>query len=211
MADELSTWQGRKIRFRDNGDGSLTPYFVPIAADGGYVPVKSPDGFFTVSAAFNRPADTNAYTAGDRVANSTSAAVVLELTGVARATGEAIRIERLRMRKTGPSLTNASFRVHLFRTLPVVSVNDNGAFNAAGVLALADIAGRIGSFDITMDYAAVIGAHGIGVPAKGAGQTCDAAGAVGHETSIWAIIEATAAYTPASGETFTLTLEAARS
>lgn len=175
------------------------------------VAVKAPDGFFTASAAFTRPADTTAYTAGDRVADATAAAAVLEFTSVARATGEAVRIERVRLRKTGTSLTNASFRVHLFRTLPTVSVSDNGVFNASNVLALADIAGYVGSVDVTMDKAATIGARGVGVPTTGSGITCEAAGATGHTTSLWAVIEALAAYTPASAETFTVTLEAARS
>ncbi len=174
-------------------------------------PVKTPDGFFTRSSSFARPANTTAYAVGDRVANATSSAAVLEFTHVAREAGEAVRIERLRLRKTGPVLTNAQFRVHLFRTLPTVNVNDNGVFNNANVLAIADIAGYVGAFDVTMDLAAAIGARGVGVPLVGGGITCEAAGVDDHETSLWAVIEARAAYAPASGETFTLTIEAARS
>jgi hypothetical protein len=174
-------------------------------------PVYTPGGLFTAAVAFNRPADTAAYLAGDRVADSTSAATVLEFTNVARAIGEAVRIERVRLRKTGPSLTNASFRVHLFRLQPTVNVNDNGIFNASNVLALADINGYVGSVDITMDKAAVIGARGVGVPTAGTGITAEAAGQASHTLSLWAVIEALAAYTPVSGETFTLTLEGLRS
>jgi hypothetical protein len=128
-----------------------------------------------------------------------------------RATGEAARIERIRLRKTGATLTNAAFRVHLFRTLPTVNVNDNGVFNTSGTLALADIAGYIGSVDITMDMAATAGARGVGVPTVGTGITCEAAGTTDHETSIWAVVEARGAYTPVSAEAFTMTLEASRS
>jgi hypothetical protein len=175
-------------------------------------PVYSPGGFFTVSAAFNRPGNTTAYVAHQRVADSTSAATVAELTGVARATGEAVRIEKARLRKTGTSLTNAQFRVHFFRTMPTVSVNDAGVFdNGSGVLALADISGYLGAIDITMDKAATVGSRGAGVPTTGNSITCEAAGTSGHETSIWFVIEALAAYVPANGETFTLTIEAARS
>jgi hypothetical protein len=174
-------------------------------------PVYTADGFFTASAAFTRPANTTAYAIGGRVADLTASATVVEFTNVARATAEAIRVERLRMRKTGTGIVNASFRVTLFRTLPVVNVNDGGLFNNAGVLALADIAGRIGALDVTMDVAAAIGAQGIGLPTKGSGVTCEAAGTTGHETSLWAVVEALAAYGPASAETFTLTIEGARS
>ena len=175
------------------------------------LPSYSPGGFFTATASFTRPADTTAYATGDRVADLTASATVLEFSSMARATGEAVRIERARIRKSGATLTNASFRLHLFRTLPTVSVGDNGVFNASNVLALSDVAGYVGSIDIAMDKAAAVGARGVGVPSVGSGITCEAAGAAGHETSLWAVVEALAAYVPASGETFTVTLEAARS
>lgn len=177
------------------------------------VPAYSPGGLLTAAAGFTRPADTAAYAWGDLVTNSVSAAAVvaIELIGATRASGEAIRIERVRLRKSGPSLTNAAFRVHLFRQAPTVSVGDNAVFNGSGVLALADIDGHVGYVDIVMDLAATLGARGVGVPSAGSGMTCEAAGAAGHETSLWALIEARAAYAPVSGETFTCTVEGARS
>lgn len=177
------------------------------------LPVWTPGGLATVSASMVRPSDAVAYAVGDLVANSTTAGAVVpvELTGAMRGTGEAIRIERVRLRKSGPALTNAAFRVHLFRKAPTVSVGDNAAFNAAGVLALADIDGHVGHADVTMDLAAAAGARGVGLPSTGAGITCETSGAVGHETSLWAVIEARAAYAPVSGETFVLTIEGARS
>lgn len=177
------------------------------------LPSYSPSGLLTVTASLTRPADTTPYAAGDLIANSTTAGAVvpLELIGAARAAGEAIRVERVRLRKSGPGLTNAAFRVHLFRKTPVVSVGDNGVFNASNVLALSDIEGHVGAVDVSMDVAAAIGARGVGVPATGTGMTCEAAGAVGHETSLWALIEARGGYVPLSGEVFHLTLEGARS
>ncbi len=120
-------------------------------------------------------------------------------------------MERLRLRKSAPGLTNAIFRIHLFRKSPVVSVGDNGVFNASGVLALSEIEGHVGYADVTMDLAAAVGARGVGLPATGSGITCEAAGATGHETSLWVLIEARGAYTPSSGEVFVVTLEGARS
>lgn len=177
------------------------------------LPAATRDGFFTVAASFVRPADVTAYAAGDLVANSTSAAVPLEFPNVARATGEAIRIERVRMRsdKTPGSITNASFIVHIFRKAPVLNVNDNAAFQASGVLQVANIDGYVGTVPVVFGYAAAIGARGVGVPAAGSGITCEAAGAAAHETSLWVVVEANAAYVPASGETVTVTLEGARS
>ncbi|CAN5335730.1 hypothetical protein BH09PSE1_BH09PSE1_08100 [soil metagenome] len=177
------------------------------------LPGYSPGGLLTVAASFVRPADTTAYAVGDLAANSALAGSVVpvELIGAMRSAGEAIRIERVRLRKSGPSLINAAFRVHLFRKAPTVGVGDNGAFNASGVLALTDIEGHVGYIDVTMDLAAAVGARGVGVPGTGAGVTCEAAGAAGHETSLWALIETRAVYAPVSGETFYLTVEGARS
>ena len=174
--------------------------------------VYSPGGFFTAVASLTRPANTTAYAAHDAVLAATSGADALEIRSVSRFPLEAMRIERLRLRKSSATLTGAQFRVHVFRIKPALSANDNDAFdNGAGVLALADITGHIGTFDITMTYAGAAGAHGEGVPAKGAAITCESAGAAGSENSVWAVIETLAAYTPASAETFVVTLEGARS
>ncbi|CAN5255121.1 hypothetical protein BH10PSE2_BH10PSE2_02020 [soil metagenome] len=178
------------------------------------LPMYSPGGFLTVSASFARPADTTAYASGDLVANNAVAGnvVPIELVGAFRSAGEAVRIERVRLRKSSVGLTSASFRVHLFRLLPTVSAGDNAAFdNGSGLLSLADINGYVGTVDVVMGYAAAIGARGVGVLATGSGITCESAGVVGHETSLWALIEARGAYGPASAETTTLTIEAARS
>lgn len=177
------------------------------------LPVYGPRGLLTVTASFSRPADTTTYAAGDLVANSTTAGSVApaELVGAARAAGEAIRVERIRLRKSGANLTNAAFRVHLFTKPPSVTVGDNGVFGAAGVLSVADIEGHVGAMDVIMDTAGAIGARGLGVPMAGAGITCEPAGGAGVETSLWVLIEARAAYAPGSGETFFVTLEGARS
>lgn len=171
------------------------------------LPASTPDGFFALAASFTRPADTTAYASGDLVANSASAAVALELPLAFRAAGQAVRIERVRLRKSGVTLTNAVFRVHLFRSAPTLTANDNSAFdNGSGVLAISDIAGYVGTVDVTMNYAAVAGASGVGAPGTGSAITCQGTG-----TSLWAVVEARAAYAPANGETFTVTIEGARS
>lgn len=177
------------------------------------LPTYGPGGLLTVTASFARPGDTTAYAAGDLLANSTTAGAVvaLEMVGAVRAAGEAIRIERVRLRKTGAGLGNAAFRVHLFRKPPTPTVGDNGAFHASGVLALSDIEGHVGYVDVTLDLAAASGARGVGGPVTGSGITCESSGGVGHETSLWALVEARAAYVPTSGETFVVTLEGARS
>ena len=147
---------------------------------------------------FNRPADTTAYAVGDLVANTTVAAGVapMQIQAMRVAGGGGI-LRRLRLRKSSAVLTNAQFRVHLFAALPTGFANgDNGAFSCAGA------ADYIGRADITIDQAFTDGACGstdflftdlnIRLPA---GQL------------VYAVIEARAAYTPASSETFALRAE----
>lgn len=154
-----------------------------------------------------RPADTTAYAAGDLVANSTTAGSVTGLIfqNAVRLNGECARWERLRLRKSGTSLTNASFRVYLFTALPTLSVGDNGAFNASSVLAIDDMDKLVGWFDVTMDRSGAAGARGSGIPNSGSAMTFKPS--VSTTTTVYGLIEATAAYTPTSGETFIATLE----
>lgn len=168
--------------------------------------VATPGGIATIHAnTMTRPADTTAYAAGDLVANSTTAGQVTGLVfPLAVRNNEAIRVERVRLRKSGTSLTNASFRVYLCRALPALSVGDNGVFNSSSALAVDNIQYIIGWFDITMDRSGTVGARGTGVPNVG---NAIAISPVDPSTTIYGLIEATAAYTPASAETFDCTLE----
>lgn len=152
---------------------------------------------------FMRPADTVVYAVGDLIANSTTAGSVtvathgiLTLTAARVAAGSFI-LRRLRLRKTSISLTSASFRVHLFSTIPVPAIGDNGVLtgNVSG------FAGHIGYVDILMDTAWSDGANGASM------MPTDFNIALTSGQNIYALLEARAAYTPGSGETFTLTAE----
>lgn len=147
---------------------------------------------------FTRPSDTTAYASGDLVANSVTAGSVVPLTWGTQPGGRGtLMLRRLRLRKSNTSLTNASFRVHLYSGSPVPSNGDNGAW-------LSDkVANYMGSMDVTMDRAFTDGAFGIGVPNSGSEINVDCA----LVTSIYALVEARAAYTPASAEIFTVRLE----
>lgn len=151
------------------------------------------------SATFTRPANITAYAVGDLVANNTTAGSVTPMqVTVARKNGGSGRIIRARLMKSGTVLTNASFRVHLYKTAPTPSNGDNGVWltnNAANYL---------GAFDLTVDRAFTDGSLGTGVPLTGPVLTFVTGASV---TVVYALIEARAAYTPISGEVFTLTLE----
>ena len=181
---------------------------VILASDQGNVPVISNNSEIRISANFTRPADTTAYAAGDLVANNTTAGSVVPLSfaNVVRTAGDCVRIERVRIEKSGTSLTNASFRLHLFEASPTPTVGDNGVFNNAGALATNNILNYAGSFPVVMTVSGSDGAMGIGIPTTGTGVTISPTSG----TTVYGFLEVTAAYTPASGEVFYAVLEGYR-
>ena len=151
-----------------------------------------------VTASFTRPADTTTYSSGDLVANSTTAGSVTPLSfSLFRAPQGQTILMRVRIAKTGTSTTNATFRVHLYQASPTVANGDNGAWSS-------DKAGDyLGNIDVGSMFAFTDGAAGFGSAAAGAEMRVRlAAGA-----TIYGLIEARGAYTPANAEVFTVTLE----
>ena len=145
-----------------------------------------------VSAKFTRPSDTTAYASGDLVANSTTAGSVAAL--ALSVTPGALQIRRVRIVTSSTSVTNASFRVHLYTASPTAANGDNAAWSTSKV------ANYLGSVDVTVDKAFTDGAWG-GATTE---INCSTAG------TIYALIEARGAYTPTSAGTFTVTLETDR-
>lgn len=170
--------------------------------------VNTVDAIASPGASFARPANTTAYAAGELVANSATAASVIPLTftGAVRAFSTCYRIERITIKKTSAGLTNAAFKIFIFEAAPVPSVGDGGALDSSGALATSGVLGLKGVFSVTMGNSGSDGAVGSAAPTVGNGVTvCPAANA-----TFYGLIEATAAYTPASGETFTVTAEGYR-
>ena len=143
-----------------------------------------------VSASFTRPADTTAYTSGDLVANSTTAGSVTPLTfNSAHGFGA---VMRARIEKSNKTTTNAAFDLHLFESSPAVVNGDNGAFS------IADLSGYLGKVSVTVN--ALAGAT------TGANGSADASAICPSGAVMYGLLAATAAYTPASAEVFTVTL-----
>lgn len=150
-----------------------------------------------ITATFARPADTTAYASGDLVANSTTAGSVsaLTFTNIGRIAGAGGMIRRARVKKSGGNITNASFRLHLYSATPATIANgDNGVWLTDGA------ANYLGSVDVTCDKAFSDGAAGNGVPAVGSEINFTS-------QTIYGLIEARGAYTPANAETFDVSLE----
>jgi hypothetical protein len=157
-------------------------------------------GLVMISAApqFARPADTTAYASGDLVANSTTAGSVTPLEfRVGRDVRRGVTVLRARIKKSGTSVASAAFRLHLYRRSPTVTNGDNGAW-------LTDkAADYLGAIDVTDMKAFSDGAMGIGQPEVGS--TISALPQVNN--TLYGLLEARAGYTPASAETFDITLE----
>lgn len=159
-------------------------------------------GVITVkTSTFTRPADTTAYAIGDLVANSTSAGSVTPMSFVAASVNAGSGMARkARIRKSGTSVSNASFRLHLWSVAPTVSTaGDNGLMsNVTG------ISNYAGAFDITCDRAFADGSVGGGGAHSGAEVNYVCASG---DNKLYGLLEATGAYTPTSGEVFNIDLE----
>ena len=176
----------------------VTPSSGAIPVDGSAVAQPTVGYAINPSASFTRPANTTTYAVGNLVANSTTAGSVSPLSLTAgRVSGGSFMIRRVKLHKSGATTTNASFRVHFFRSAPSVSAGD-GAANA-----MTGAANYLGACDVVIAQAFSDGAAGFGVPNTGSDITIKLASG----TTIYALVEAMGAYAPASGETITLTLE----
>ena len=142
-----------------------------------------------------RPANTTAYTAGDGVGTGTS--VVSTLSNAARQNSGGGRILAVRLFKSGTTVTSATFTVLFFNTAPT-DVADNAAFN----LLYAESSRFVGSVALsTMTVQGSGGGFAFSAPNPSIWYTT-----ASGSKALYAVIIATAGYTPASAETFTLSV-----
>lgn len=161
----------------------------------------------TPSDSFARPADTTAYTAGDLVANSTTANDVVPLAfNVGNFPHKSGVIGYARLFKDDETETNANFTLHLFSESPVVTNGDNGAFavsTAEHYLGAVPCDMSSGAFATTTDvikrFPVLDGTSPVVIGFDASGDHT--------QRELYGLLEAEAAYTPASGEVFKVTLE----
>jgi len=159
-----------------------------------------------ISATVTRPADTNIYASGDLIANNTTAGSVtaMDFSTAARQAAGSFMVRRVRLHKDDDDVTAASFRLHLFDADPTgtaPAAGDNGAISLTGVLD-----NHLGSVDFDMTTSPDIHTEGnmaIGTPLQGTEILVD----LSSGQSVYGLLEARGAYTPASGEIFTAVLE----
>lgn len=142
------------------------------------------------SASFTRPADTTAYVATDLVANDTSAGSVTPLTIKFKETSQGVWLRRIHLKHSKATVTNSRFKVWFLDTSPTMTNGDNGT-----------IAGPALS---TVLAICVVDVDDLVTGAGASGEAYFSSGQIYLPTTCYALIEANAAYTPASAEVFTL-------
>lgn len=152
-----------------------------------------------ISATFTRPANVTAYAANALVANNVLPGSVVPMTfqldnsfPMAQ-----FRLTRARLYKNGVAVTNATFRLHLYQALPTVTNGDGGAWLST------NSADWLGNIDISSMLAFSDGAAGTGSCPAGSEMIIRAK----QGKNVYGLLQALGAYTPASGEVFTVVLE----
>lgn len=176
------------------GAGSLGASENHIGAVGG--------GIARVSATFTRPGDTTPYTAGDIVSNSTSATTLIALAGIARVNGGSGYLVGIRLSTNLKSIT-PRFRIRIFNASNPTLSGDNAAFQSKYTdeskrVARFDLAAMITPIDTTNSDMSSTEDDTIRIPFVCAGGS----------TTLYIALETLDAFTPANGESFTLTLKA---
>ncbi len=158
----------------------------------------------TPRSSFNRPANTTAYADGDLVSNTTTGAEFAPLTfNISRLMGSGAAIKAIRFYKDASTTSNADFVLNLFTQDPGIAIADNAA------LSFADYRYFLAAVDCDLSSGGDAGSGGnlferfdLSNPILTDPKTY-AAG----QPLIYGILEADAAYSPASGELFEITLE----
>lgn len=165
----------------------------------------------TINGSVTRPADTNVYAVGDAITDSTSAPTVLTFSGCARINQGSGTILGATLIDSANQTTKGDFDLFLFDTTYTVD-NDNAAFTptdaemetAVGVISF--LGGFAKAGDATsgaggnLIYAGQLGAYNDPIVFQ-----CGAA-----STSLFGALVARNAYTPVSGEKFTIRLRIAQ-
>jgi hypothetical protein len=149
------------------------------------------------TATFTRPEDTTQYGSGDLVANSTTNTEVEPMTF--RVPGRGLKLWRVELLRSATTVTDAQFRLHLYKDSPTVANGDNGAISSivAGYQGYIDIDGQAPAF--TDD------ARAQGVPVINS-VFAPMFIYTDEDTTLYGLLEARDTYTPASEEVFTVTL-----
>lgn len=144
-----------------------------------------------IGAEFTRPADTIQYAVNDVI--GTSPASLIEFANCAGENGGSGWITRIKVQKNNSNITAAQMRLHLFHTAP-----DPVADNAQYPLLYANKDKRIGYIDLSLETEGTGGDSAW----KAVFMTNIPFVCAAGSKSLYGVLEAKGAYTPASGEKF---------
>lgn len=142
------------------------------------------------SGSFTRPSDTTAYAATDLVANSVTAGSVTPITVTFKTTSRGVWVRRVHLKHSKATVTNSSFKVWFLDTSPTMTNGDNGTIAGPALATVLAVC--------TVDVDDLVTGAGA------SGEAYFSEGQIYLPTTSYALIEANAAYTPASAEAFTL-------
>lgn len=192
--DDVSSVHYQRIKLDYGADGAAAP----ATATTPY-PVKARKVSSPADATFTRPADTTAYSIGDLIANSTTAGSVtrMSFTGatLTGAGGEGYIVSVAAQKSTS---TAASVRAHFLKTDHAVTNGDNGALLFTSL----DPDNYIGYVDLYFTGTAedTIGTGGNEV----AFSECRLPYTLSSGDTIYAVLQARTAFTPANAGTYGL-------
>lgn len=152
----------------------------------------------SVAVEFTRPADTTAYGINDVVSDSTSATTMQEIANAGRVSGGSGYIVGIRIATDKKSIT-PQLRIHLFNTSGATLSVDNANWQDK----YADVAKRIAYYDMP---AMTTGAD---TTNSDMSRTVDMTMRIPYictATSLYFVLETLTAFTPASGQKFTITI-----
>lgn len=159
-------------------------------------PLPVTSGSYEPSASFTRPADTNAYSAGDALSNSTSAPVVLTFSNAAPSAGGKMVVINATLEIDANAVPSGmgAFRLHLYGTSPT-AINDSAAYD----LPSGDRAKYLGWVDLPLPT--LLGSTMFSQNVSDRTQFTAASG------TIYGILQTVAGYTPTSAVVKTLKLK----
>lgn len=159
---------------------------------------------FAPKQSFTRPANVTAYTAGDVVADSATAAAVLTFEAVTPGDGLGTTLDEIVFTSSANVATKPDLELWLFKTAPATYGNDNEAFaptdaetqDCIGVAAIPVASFKVGLSGADAAGNVVCNPRALGI--RIAGLT---------DNKMYGVLVARNAYVPVSGEVFTILLK----
>jgi hypothetical protein len=154
--------------------------------------------FSIAAASFTTPSGTTAYSAGQLIANSATAASVAPLSfGVCRVAGGTFQVDRIRVKTTDTGFAGQTVKVWLFKDSPTATNGDHGT-------ALTTESNFLGETFVTLSSHFSDYEKGIGVPVGGLIKGDCATGS----SVIYGLLVAGTPITPLGAKTISATVEA---